>query len=66
LDRPGLELWQRKDIFSSPTGPRPDLGHTPYTWGSFPAVIWPGREADHVPPSRAEVKNEVAIHLPPI
>jgi hypothetical protein len=36
-------------------------------WGSFPGVIWPGREAEHIPPSRAEVKNDVAILLlPPI
>ena len=36
-------------------------------WGSFPGVIWPGREADQVPPSRAEVKNDAAVHLlPPI
>lgn len=34
-------------------------------WGSFPGVIRPGREADHVPPSGAEFKNEVAIHLLP-
>jgi hypothetical protein len=27
------------------------------TGGSFPGVVWPGNEADHLPPSSAEVKN---------
>jgi len=27
------------------------------TRGSFPEVKWPGREADHSPPSRVEVKE---------
>jgi len=26
------------------------------TWGSFPEVKWPGHDADHSPPSNAEVK----------
>jgi hypothetical protein len=26
--------------------------------GSFPGVKWPGRGADHPPPSSAEVENE--------
>jgi hypothetical protein len=27
------------------------------TWDSFPGVKWLGREADHLPPISAEVKN---------
>jgi hypothetical protein len=27
------------------------------TWGSFPGIKWPGREAHHSLPYRAEVKN---------
>jgi hypothetical protein len=27
------------------------------TWGSFLGVKWPGREADHSPPTSAEVKK---------
>jgi len=27
------------------------------TGGSFPGIMWPGREADHFRPSNAEVKN---------
>jgi len=27
------------------------------TWGSFPGVKRPGREADHSPPSSSKVKN---------
>jgi hypothetical protein len=31
------------------------------TGGSFPGITQPGREADHSPPSSAEVKNGGAI-----
>jgi hypothetical protein len=31
------------------------------TGGDFPGGKWPGREADHSPPSSAEVKNRGAI-----
>jgi hypothetical protein len=34
------------------------------TGGSFPGVKWQGREADHSPPSSAEVKKGGAI--PPL
>jgi len=33
------------------------------TSGSFPAVKLPGREADHLPPSSAEVKELVELYL---
>jgi hypothetical protein len=37
------------------------------TGGSFPGVKRPGREADHSPPSSAEVKNEWSYtSTPPI
>jgi len=44
------------------TASRPDLAPTqpPIQWvpGAFtPGVKWPGRKADHLPPSSAEVKN---------
>jgi len=29
--------------------------------GSFPGVKWPGRDVDHPPPSRAEVKERVEL-----
>jgi hypothetical protein len=33
------------------------------TRGSFPGVKRPGREADHSPPSSAEVKEWVELYL---
>jgi hypothetical protein len=33
------------------------------TGGSFPGVKWPGREADHSPPSSADVKDCVELYL---
>jgi len=33
------------------------------TWGSFPGVQKPGCEADHSPPSNAEVKEWVELYL---
>jgi hypothetical protein len=34
------------------------------TGGSFPGgKAWPGRDADHSPPSRAKVKNEKELYL---
>jgi hypothetical protein len=31
--------------------------------GSFPGVKWPGRGADHPPPTSAEVKERVELYL---
>jgi hypothetical protein len=48
-------------IFISPSPPDRLWGHpTSYTmgtWSSFPGVKRPGREADHSPPTSAEVKK---------
>jgi hypothetical protein len=34
--------------------------------GSFPGVKLPGRGADHLPPSSAEVENEYKLYLYPL
>jgi hypothetical protein len=55
------------EFFSSP--PRPErLGAHPASYpmgtrASFPGVKQPGREADHSPPSSAEVKECVELYL---
>jgi hypothetical protein len=67
----GLDDWvievrsptEAKDFSSSPcvqTGSGPHPASYPMgTEGSFPGgKAWPGRDADHSPPSSAEVKNE--------
>jgi hypothetical protein len=36
------------------------------TGGSFPGVKRPGSEADHSPPSNAEVENGKAIRVHPL
>jgi hypothetical protein len=36
------------------------------TASSFPGVKWPGRDADHSPPSSAEVKDGAAILVLPL
>jgi len=63
LDDPGCESQQMQKIFSSPKRPNwicvsPNLllnGH----WRAVSlGVEWPGREADHLHPCSAEVKNE--------
>jgi len=52
MDDRGSIPSSRRDVFSSP--PRPDR-----LWGASvtAGVKWLGREADHSPPSSAEVKN---------
>jgi hypothetical protein len=63
----GLNSRQEEQIFLYSTASRPDLGPTqhPIQWvlgGYFsPGVIWSWREADHSPPSSAEIKNVGAI-----
>jgi len=49
------------DVFLFTTTSRPDLGPTNlskgYWWLLSLGINWPGCEADHSPPSSAEVKN---------
>jgi hypothetical protein len=40
------------------TGPEAHPASCTVGTGSFPGVKWPGRGADHPPPSSAEVKKE--------
>jgi len=60
--RPGFDFWQKLGFILLATESRPDLGPTQppieCLRGSLSAgVMRPGREADHSPPSKAEVKN---------
>jgi hypothetical protein len=62
LDDQGFESRQRPGIFLFTTASRPALVSTqsPIQWvpeGSFSGVKRPGCEAEHSPPSRADVKN---------
>jgi hypothetical protein len=54
LDDCGFESRQGLGIFLSTTVSRPTLEPTRVP---YPAVKWPGREYDHSPPSRDEVRN---------
>jgi hypothetical protein len=59
--RPGFYSWQNKYFYSSPPHPdrlwgSPSLLSIEYQ-GLFPGLKRPGREADHSPPSSAEIKN---------
>jgi hypothetical protein len=58
-----FQAWQ---YFSIPHGVHTDSGVHQAAYpvgngGDFPGVKWPGHEADHSPPSSAEVKNGGAI-----
>jgi hypothetical protein len=62
LDDWGIESRQGLGIFLFTTASRTALGpsHPPIQWvpgALFPEVKRPGREADHSPPSGAEVKE---------
>jgi hypothetical protein len=52
-------LIPTRDWFPFPTAIRPALGptHPPVQW--VPGLKWPGRDADPLPLSNAEVKNAV-------
>jgi hypothetical protein len=68
LDNRGFESTQRLGILLFTTASRPALGpnQPPIQWvpGAFsPGVKRPGREADHSPPSTAEVKECVELYL---
>jgi hypothetical protein len=56
-----FDSWQGLGIFLFTTVSRPGLGPTQPIQKVMGApslgVNWPGREADHSPPSSAEVKN---------
>jgi hypothetical protein len=61
--RPGFDPQQRQRLFPLTSASRPALGPTqpPIQWveGALsPGVKRPGRDADHSPPSSAEVKKE--------
>jgi hypothetical protein len=64
----GFESRQRLGIFLFTTASRPTLGSTQppiqCLQGSLSlGVKWPGREADHSPPSSVEVKECVELYL---
>jgi hypothetical protein len=62
----GFDSRQGQEIFLYPAQflPAPGPTHPPIKWIAgpvFPGVKRSGREADHSPPSNAEVKNDGAI-----
>jgi hypothetical protein len=66
----GFDSWQGLGIFLFTTASRTALGPTqpPIQWvlGALsPGIKRPGREADHSPPSSAEVKECVELYLHP-
>jgi hypothetical protein len=68
LDVPGFETRQGLGIFLFTTASRPALGptqhHIQWVQGAPSlGVKWPGREANHSPPSSAEVKERVELYL---
>jgi hypothetical protein len=71
LDDGEFDSRRRLRIFLFTTSSRPALGPTqpPIQWvpGTLSlGVKWPGFEADHSPPSSAEIKNgsEIYLHSP--
>jgi hypothetical protein len=67
--RPEFDSWQEKEMFLLCTASRPALRPTQPRTQRVPEVLFPGgkavgREADHSPPSIAEVANGGAI--PPL
>ena len=64
MDGPGIESrWRAR--FSVPVQTFPGVHPASGTMGtgSFQGVKWPGRGVDHPPPSSAEVKERVQLHL---
>jgi hypothetical protein len=56
LDDRGSESQQGLEIFLFTNEVQPDSSPL-YNRGSFSGVKWPGREANHSPPSNAEMKE---------
>jgi len=66
LNGPGIaSRWGLGARFSAPvqTGPGPYPASCTMGTGSFPVGKRPGRGVDHPPPSSAEVKERVVLHL---
>jgi hypothetical protein len=71
----GCQCWSNEDEFTHPSDvtyskTRPALGPTqpPVQWVTGALSLWvkrPGHEADHSPPSRAEIKNAWSYTSPP-
>ena len=55
-------MWER---FSAPVQADPGAHPASYTMdtGSFPGIRWPGRGADHPPPSKRRGRERVGLHL---
>jgi hypothetical protein len=60
----GFDSSKRQEIFVFSLTSRPALGLIQPPIQVIPGAMWPRREADHSPPSSAEVKNGGAI--PPL
>jgi hypothetical protein len=59
LDGPGIESrWGARFFAHVQTGPEAHPASCTMGIGPFPRVKRPGRDADHSPPSRAEVRKE--------
>jgi hypothetical protein len=59
LDGPGIESrWGTRFFAHVQTGPEAHPASCTMGTGSFPGVKRPGRDADHPPPSSAEVRKE--------
>jgi hypothetical protein len=62
LDGQGFKSWQGENIFLYSKTSGPALGPIQPLFsgcsGSSPGIKRPGRDVDHSPPSRTEVKNE--------
>jgi hypothetical protein len=52
----GKRLFSPLYVVQTGSGANP-TSYPMVTWGSFPGVKRPGREADHLPPTSAEVNN---------
>jgi hypothetical protein len=66
LDGPGIESrWGARFFAHVQNGPGAHPASCTAGTGSFPGVKWPGRGADHPPPSSAEVKKELELYLYP-
>jgi hypothetical protein len=55
----GFDTWQGQGIFLFSATTQLPIQLVP--WTLSPVVKWRGREADHSPPSSAEVKNGRAV-----